>query len=210
MRGGAVPAVYAFCEREQISYTIGLVPNRRLAALAAPLVERGPGSSGPRPEPRRSGWSARSPTRPGAGPTRGGWSSRPRRWPRDPTPASWSPPGPIRPQRSTTGTSTGEPENWIKDLKNACFADRLSDHRFWANQFRLLLHAAAYWLLDTLRRWLMQAREPRLQLDTLRLRLLKIGGRVWQLHDRVRLRLASSHPGQPLWARLAISRGLRE
>src|SRR4029079_13123872 len=51
----------------------------------------------------------------------------------------------------------GEPENWIKDLKNALRADRLSDHRFWANAFRLLLHAAAYWLLDQLRRWLLQA-----------------------------------------------------
>ena len=50
----------------------------------------------------------------------------------------------------------GEPER-IKDLKRACAADRLSDHRFWANQFRLLLHAAAYWLLDTLRRWLARA-----------------------------------------------------
>jgi Transposase DDE domain group 1 len=37
----------------------------------------------------------------------------------------------------------GEPELWIKDLKDACFADRLSCHRFWANQFRLLMHAAA-------------------------------------------------------------------
>jgi Transposase DDE domain group 1 len=50
----------------------------------------------------------------------------------------------------------GEPELWIKDLKRACFADRLSCHRFAANQFRLLLHAAAYWPLDTLRRWLCQ------------------------------------------------------
>lgn len=37
----------------------------------------------------------------------------------------------------------GGPELWIKDLKEACFADRLSCHAFWANQFRLLLHAAA-------------------------------------------------------------------
>jgi hypothetical protein len=42
----------------------------------------------------------------------------------------------------------GEPELWIKALKRACFADRLSDHRFVANQFRLVPHAAAYWLLD--------------------------------------------------------------
>src|SRR5205823_13612333 len=68
----------------------------------------------------------------------------------------------------------GEPENWIKDLKNACFGDRMSCHRFVANQFRLLLHAAAYWLLDTLRRWLIAAGAARIQLDTLRLRLLKI------------------------------------
>jgi len=94
-------------------------------------------------------------------------------------------------------------ELWIKDFKNACFADRLSCHRFWANQFRLLLHAAAYWLLDTLRRWLGAAGHPRLQLDTLRLRLLKIAGRVRELANGVRLHLATSHPGEPLWRLLA-------
>jgi hypothetical protein len=69
----------------------------------------------------------------------------------------------------------GEMEGWIKDYKRACIADRLSDHRFWANQFRLFLHAAAYWLLDTLRRWLQTRGHPALQLDTRRLRLLKVG-----------------------------------
>ena len=93
----------------------------------------------------------------------------------------------------------GEPELWIKDFKRACYADRLSDHRFWANQFRLLLHAAAYWLLDTLRRWLAEAGTVRLQLDTLRLRLIKIGGWVRDQLTHVRLHLASSHPAEPLW-----------
>jgi len=69
-------------------------------------------------------------------------------------------------------------ELWIKDFKHACIADRLSDHRFWANQFRVILHAAAYWLLDTLRRRLCHQGHPPLQLDTLRLRLLTVGGRV--------------------------------
>ncbi len=100
----------------------------------------------------------------------------------------------------------GEAEGYIKDLKNACYADRLSCHRFWANQFRLLLHGAAYWLLDTLRRWLVEAGSPRLQLDTLRLQVVKIGGRVLQLVDQVRLRLASSHPGHLLWQLLARRR----
>ena len=71
----------------------------------------------------------------------------------------------------------GAPELWSKDVKRACRADRLSDCRFWANQFRLLLHAAAYGLLDTLRRWLTAQGYPPLQLDTLRLHLLKVGGR---------------------------------
>ena len=92
-------------------------------------------------------------------------------------------------------------------FKNACQADRLSCHRFVANECRLFLHAAAYWLLDTLRRWLGRAGEPRMQLDTLRVRLLKIGGRVREWVTHVQLRLASSHPGQALWTRLATRLG---
>jgi hypothetical protein len=42
-----------------------------------------------------------------------------------------------------------------------------------------------------------------MRLETLRLALLKIGGRVFELARHVRLRLASSHPGQYLWAALA-------
>ncbi len=76
----------------------------------------------------------------------------------------------------------GGPELWIKDLKQGCFADRLSDHTLLANQFRLLLHVAVYWLLTTLRHWLQHLHVARMQLDTLRLWLLKIGGWVrWQL-----------------------------
>ncbi len=208
--GGAVPAVYDFCEQAGIAYTIGLIPNPRLQALAAPLLDA----------------AERTRTASGAETVRlaGEAGYRAESWPRDRRVV-------IKAEALAKGPDTrfvvttrpdppaalydwyverGEPENWIKDLKRACFADRLSCHRFWANQFRLLLHAAAYWLLDTLRRWLVAARVPRLRLDTLRLRLLKVGGRVWQLSDRVRLRLASSHPGQHLWAHLAASLALRE
>src|SRR5262249_36289917 len=75
--------------------------------------------------------------------------------------------------------------------KGACFADRLSCHRFWANQFRLLLHAAAYWLLDMLRRALMAAGTARMQLDTLRLRVIKIGG--WVREHLPRLQIFPLH-----------------
>lgn len=43
----------------------------------------------------------------------------------------------------------------------------------------------------------------RMQPDTLRPRLIKIGGRVRELADCVHRRLASSRPGEPLWRPLA-------
>ena len=104
-------------------------------------------------------------------------------------------------------THRGQTENWIKDRKAAGFADRRSCPRFLANQVRLLVHGAAYGLLAPLQRWLVQAGSERMGLEPVRLRLLTIGGRIWQWSDHVRLRLASSHPGEPLWHRLATRDG---
>jgi hypothetical protein len=101
----------------------------------------------------------------------------------------------------------GEGENRIKDFKLHIKADRLSCHRFIANQFRLLLHAAAYWLMDALRRKLTESGARRMQLDTLRLYLIKIGGRVRELMTKIRLHLASGHPGQHLWSALSLAFG---
>lgn len=201
--GFAVPKLYAFCEREGIDYTIGVIPNRRLERVAAPLLEEARRQSA-----AQGGAKVRLA---GEVPYQAG------SWPKERRvvyKAETLEKGPNTRFVVTTRTDAplalydwyvdrGEPELWIKDLKNACFADRMSCHRFVANQFRLLLHAAAYWLLDTLRRWLMAAGAARLQLDTLRLRLLKIAGRVRQLGTIVRLHLATSHPGEPLWLLLS-------
>jgi hypothetical protein len=208
--GGAVPAIYAFCEQEQLAYTIGLSTNPRLTALAAPLA-----AEAQRLRAERGVAKVR---------LLGEVTYQAESWPhprRVIVKAEALPKGPNTRFVVTTRddppealydwyVARGDGENAIKDLKNACFADRLSCHRFWANQCRLLLHAAAYWLLDTLRRWLAAQHIARMQMDTLRLHLLKVGGRVSQLHDRVRLRLASSHPGQPLWDHLAAYHRLRE
>lgn len=72
-------------------------------------------------------------------------------------------------------TGRGEAENWFKDLKRACLADRFSCHRFLNSQVRLWLHAAAPGLPETVRRWLVEAGAE----------------------------LASSYPGEPLWRLLA-------
>jgi hypothetical protein len=208
--GGAVPAIYAFCEQEGIAYTIGLITNPRLSALAAPLAAEA--------QRQRAASGAEKVRLCGETVYQAASWDQPRRVI---VKAEALPKGPNTRVVVTTRSDEpealyawyadrGDGENAIKDLKNACFADRLSCHRFWANQVRLLLHAAAYWLLDTVRRWLTVMRVAPMQLDTLRLRLLKIGGRVWQWRDRVRLRLASSHPGHPLWDRLAAYHRLHE
>ena len=204
--GFAVPALYDFCAAEGLTYTIGLVPNPRLEALAAPLLTEAQRQQAATDQKVRLAGEASYQA--------ASWS-QPRRVVYK---AEALPKGPNTRFVVTTRADPplalydwyvdrGEPEGWIKDLKLACAADRLSDHRFWANQFRLLLHAAAYWLLDTLRRWLVQRGVPRQQLDTLRLQLIKIGGWVRQGRAGLRLHLASSHPGAPLWHLLASRPG---
>ncbi len=98
----------------------------------------------------------------------------------------------------------GDVENRIKGLKNDLHADRTSCHRFVANQFRLLLHAAAYLLVTMLRRMLSGTELASAQAGTLRLRLVKVGVRVEQTARRVWLHLASSYPWAKLWSLLAM------
>jgi hypothetical protein len=97
----------------------------------------------------------------------------------------------------------GDPENRIKELKLDLKADRLSCHRFWANQFRLLLHAAAYVLMQAMRAALAGTEFARAQVSTLRLRLLKVGARVRESVRRVLVQLPSAYPWAYLWPRLA-------
>jgi hypothetical protein len=60
----------------------------------------------------------------------------------------------------------GEVENRIKDFKLHLIRRTIrAAGASSANQFRLLLHAAAYWLLDTLRSKLVDAEIERMQLD---------------------------------------------
>ena len=202
--GFALPAVYEWCEKEGVGYTIGLVPNPRLDAIAEPLLDRAE-----RESDERAGEKVRLVA---DAPYQAGSWDRPRRvvYKAEAMERGANTRFVVTSSRSDGPKELydwyvrrGETEGWIKDFKWALKADRLSCKRFWANQFRLLLHAAAYWLMDALRRKLVEAGVRRMQLDTLRLVLVKIGGRVRQLLTKVRLHLASGHPGQRLWNALS-------
>ncbi len=204
--GFAVPALYDYCEAAGITYTVALITNGRLEELAEDLLAEATERH------EAEGEKARLFSE---GLYRAGSWERERRVV-------------YKAEAMERGTNTrfvvttrrdepkdlyefyarrGESENWIKDFKLHLKADRLSCSRFIANQFRLLLHVAAYWLLDTLRRKLIEGGARRRQLDTLRLSLIKIGGRVRELFTKVGLHLASGHPGQSLWHALLLAFG---
>jgi hypothetical protein len=98
----------------------------------------------------------------------------------------------------------GQMENLIKAHKTHLASDRTSCHSAAANQFRLILHSAAYWLLHTLR-----AATPRrsfwrtAQFDTLRLRLLKLGARIIEGTTRIKVALPCACPDKAVFAHLA-------
>jgi hypothetical protein len=95
----------------------------------------------------------------------------------------------------------GEMENRIKEQQLMLFADRTSCHRFVANQFRLLLSAAAYVLVEAVRRLALAGTElARAQVSTIRLRLLKVAGLVQVSVRRVYVCLASGFPLPGLFA----------
>jgi hypothetical protein len=98
----------------------------------------------------------------------------------------------------------GEMENRIKEQQLDLFADRTSCHRWWPNQFRLLLSSLAYTLLEALRRLALSGTElARAYVGTIRLKLLKIGAVILRNTRRVRFLLASACPYQHLFLHVA-------
>jgi len=95
----------------------------------------------------------------------------------------------------------GQAENHIKSWKRHLAADRTSCTQATANQFRLFLHGAAYWLMWSLRTLMPRRSSWRtLQFDTLRLHLIKLAVRVVEMKTQVKLHLPSSASCQSILA----------
>jgi Transposase DDE domain group 1 len=100
----------------------------------------------------------------------------------------------------------GRAENHIKAWKTHLAADRTSCPKATANQFRLFLHAGAYWLLWSLRALMPKASSWRVaQFDTLRLRLIKTAARIVEMKTKIKVHLPSSASDQAIW-HLALGR----
>jgi hypothetical protein len=202
----AAPEVFDWCRANRVDWVIGLAPNTALLRHVAPLASRA---------------TARFKAAPGHGKVR-------RFMQFHDAARSWSRVERIiaRIEAGSAGTDTrfivtnleagrakhryeqlycarGQAENHIKAWKNHLAADRTSCHAAGANQFRLVLHAGAYWLLWSMRRVMPKRSAWRvMQFDTLRLRLIKLAARVVELKTRLKIHLPSSAPDQAIFAML--------
>jgi Transposase DDE domain group 1 len=94
----------------------------------------------------------------------------------------------------------GQAENLIKRHKSQLASDRTSCRSPLANQMRLILHTAAYWLVRTIRAAIPWGEAlAGAEFSTIRLRLLKIAVRVRETASRVRLAFAANCPDAVLF-----------
>jgi hypothetical protein len=224
--GFGVPQMYDTCERLEVDYTLGMGMNGRLKKFSESLLETAVTRYEATGQPQRlftafwyraQSWPAQR------------WvvvkceahaQGTNRRAVVTNRPGAFVLPG----AAYNAYADRGESENRNKELKRGLMADRLSDHRYFANLFRLYLHTAAYNLLVRMRhvtelpfpevrsaevpieaysgRRRRQHHNQRRTHDPLgqgqpctwRTRLIKVAALVYESTRRVVVRLSSSWP----------------
>jgi hypothetical protein len=103
----------------------------------------------------------------------------------------------------------GDVENRIKELHDGLQIGRTSCCRFWANQLRVLLTAAAYVLMQELRLRAARTACARVQVTWLRERLLKLGAHVVVSVRQIVVHLPTATPDLDAWRQIALALGAR-
>jgi hypothetical protein len=199
------PEAMAWCEANGIGYIFGLSGNDVLAALVRPVadalcVRRAEAGAAARRTWTKLQYGAKS------------WNKQRRVVARlEATPRGLdiryvvtSLKGSAKHLYETVYCGRGQAENFIKLHKAQLASDRTSCRDPRANQMRLILHTAAYWLLLTLRAAAPKRSPWRIaEFTTLRLRLIKIAARVVEGAARIRLWLPSGCPDTAIFRLLA-------
>jgi len=191
----ADPAFLTWLEEEQIPYTIGMGTNKALAAISAPFVKTVEERFRATGRPQRSfntfwyqtkkTWSRKRRILVKVEVTSLGTNVRyviaTRR-------------GPSRDLYEWYTERGGTVEDALEQLKNGFEGDRLSCREFSANAFRLLLHAAAYNLMILFRERIAVPELRDADIQTVRTKLIKVGGLVVRSVRRLWIKLSSSWP----------------
>jgi hypothetical protein len=190
-----------WCERHGVDYLVGLAKNSRLLALAGKLAQSAAAQFESTQEKQRHfGWIDYA---------AGSWDRARRVIAKaehsvqgaNPRFVVTSLAGDAQAIYDEIYCARGEMENRIKEQQLGLFADRTSCHSWWANQFRLLLSAAAYVLLETIRRVGLGGSELcKAQVTTIRLKVLKIGAVIVRNTRRIRFLFSSAYPCQELFS----------
>jgi Transposase DDE domain group 1 len=194
----------AWCENNEVDYVFGFARNKRLRRIIGHAMQQA------KQEHRRTGKPARVFCE-FAYRTKKSWSRRRRviakaeqiegkENPRYLVTSLGAQDWPAQKLYEQLYCARGEMENRIKE-QLSLFADRLSTETLRANQLRLYFSSLAYVLLDALRR-LGLAGTPwaEAQVDTIRLKLLKIAAQVRCTARRIRVRYSSAYPWQNIFA----------
>ena len=204
--GFCKPMILAWCDRNQVDYVVGIAKNSRLLTLSEGT--RSTAQSLYKVTGKKQRWfselryAARS------------WKRRKRRVvvkaehsAQGPNPrfvVTSLPQGPDY-IYSKMYCARGDMENRIKE-QQLLFSGRTSCHKWWPNQFRLLLSGCAYTLVERLRSLALQGTElAKAQVNTIRLKLFKIGGVVIRNTRRVKLMLSSAYPYKALFVHAATT-----
>jgi hypothetical protein len=193
-----------WCEHNQVDYLFGLARNQRLGKIVAAEMHQARVLHQTTGQPARvfAEFSYR---------TRKSWSharrvvakaeyldkgENPRFVVTSLMPEQWA----AQPLYEKLYCARGEMENRIKE-QMCLFADRLSTDEMKGNQLRLYFSALAYTLMEALRRLGLQGTAwAQAQVDTIRLKLLKIGALVRLSVRRVLLQLSSAYPWKDQFA----------
>jgi hypothetical protein len=206
--GFGVPWMYEVCEENGLSYTFGFSSNARLKKLTEGLMQRAVGQHGQTKEKARlfecfqyqcDSWDHSRTVVAKAECHDGGTNLRF---------VATNLPDVIAEEegRKTYDdyVQRGESEHRMDELKNGLCMDRLSCHRFMANFFRLILHAAAMNLLNAVRDdptlpEVLRAGQP----CTWRSMLIKVAAQIVQSTRRVVVKLAAQWPWWPMYQSVA-------
>jgi hypothetical protein len=97
-------------------------------------------------------------------------------------------------------------ENRIKELKNMCFSDRLSNHNFWANFMRLIISSIVYEMFLIIKKMIRKTKfhkAHKWQIDNIRLYLLKAGGTIKKTAKRIYFKISKAFIYKDLLMELA-------
>ena len=84
-------------------------------------------------------------------------------------------------------------ENYIKEAKNSFYFDKTDSPRFIENHARMLISVLAYNVINFIRTICFENSWKTLQIDTIRLRLFKVAGKLVSTARKIYLKLSSSH-----------------